>query len=65
MFGSDVYVKSLLPDVRETAARIAAMGRIVVQAFLPPELLAEAERRLFLTAVGEIRHLREGRPAGS
>jgi hypothetical protein len=65
MLASDVYVKSLPPDVRETGTRITTLGRIVVQAFLPRELAARAERRPFVTAGGEIQQLREGRPAGS
>jgi hypothetical protein len=40
--------------IQATAARIATMGRIVVQDLLPEDLLAEVEWRLFLTAVGEM-----------
>ena len=55
-------LRNVPPEVRATAAKIARMGRIVIQAFIPPELAAEAEKRLFLTAVGEIQQTREGRP---
>jgi hypothetical protein len=65
MFNPDMPLGNVPPDVRATAARIAKMGRIVVQAFIPPELRAEAEKRLFLTAVGEIQQLREARSAAS
>jgi hypothetical protein len=65
MFTPELPLRNIPPDVRETAARIATMGRIVVQAFIPPELRAEAEKRLFLTAVGEIQRLHEARAAAS
>lgn len=55
-----------LPGVGEEAharaLRIARLCRFVVQAFLPPPLQAEAERRFFLVACGFLNH-RSGLPA--
>jgi hypothetical protein len=59
MFTPQTRLRNIPPEVHETAANIAKMGRIVIQAFSPPELLVETEKRLFLTAVGEIQKLRE------
>jgi hypothetical protein len=47
------------PELHATAVNIARMCRIVVQLFLPPEVRAEAERRFYLTARGELEQLYE------
>ena len=40
------------PAIEEIAREIGRTGRIVIQAFVPPELWAEVERRLYLAALG-------------
>jgi hypothetical protein len=40
------------PTIEDTAREIGRTGRIVVQAFIAPELWAEVERRLYLTVLG-------------
>ena len=49
------------PELHRTAVRIATMGRIIVQAFLPPEVRVDAQRRMYLTALGELLQLSERR----
>jgi hypothetical protein len=39
-------LRNVPPEVRETTANLARMSRIVIQAVIPPELLAEAGKRL-------------------
>lgn len=53
------------PVIHDTARRIASMCRIVVQAVMPPEWWAEAEKRFYLTARGELENLADGRVSGS
>jgi hypothetical protein len=52
-------------EVHDTASRIARTCRIVVQAVMPPEVWAEAEKRFYLTARGELEQLTDGRVTGS
>ena len=47
------------PEIHVTARRIATTCRIVVQAVIPRDLWAEAEKRFYLTARGELEQLRE------
>lgn len=54
MFTPESPCRNIPPELQARAARIATMGRIVIQAFIPPELLKETERRLYLTALGEM-----------
>jgi hypothetical protein len=54
MFTPESPCRNIPPELQATAARIAKTGRIRIQAFIPPELLKETERRLFLTALGEM-----------
>lgn len=49
------------PDVHEAAVGIAQMGCIIIQGFLPTDVIQQLEWRLYLLAVGEIQHLRQGR----
>lgn len=70
MFDANIALRDIPPDVCLAAAKIARMQRIVIQGFIPVELLVETERRLFLTAIGEMQNLRECRsgfpgPGGS
>lgn len=53
------------PEVHDTASRIATTCRIIVQALLPPDLVAEAEKRFYLTARGELEQPTDGRVTGS
>lgn len=50
------------PEVHEAALQIAVTCRIVVAGVLEPRLLAEAEKRFYLSARGVLEQLREERP---
>jgi hypothetical protein len=62
MFDPNTPLKDIPPDIRHAAAKIARTQRIVIQGFIPVDLLVETERRLFLTVIGELQNLREARP---
>jgi hypothetical protein len=61
MFDPNMPLRDIPADVRQTAANIARMGRIIIQADVTPSVVAEMERRLFLIVVGELHNLHECR----
>jgi hypothetical protein len=48
------------PEIHQTAAAVARISRIVVQAMLPPELLDQVEHRFYWACRGHLEQLREG-----
>lgn len=53
------------PEVHEVATEVAITCRLVVQAFMPPDVWREAERRFYLTVCGVLEQAREGRQDGA
>ena len=60
MFDPNMPLRHIPPRRPRDGGQYRPDGRIVIQGFIPVELLVETERRLFLTAVGELQNLREG-----